>query len=134
MRLPGRKRRPIRASGGVLARDGRVLLVHRPKYDDWTFPKGKPDRGESDEETALREVEEETGYRVELGRELPSTRYEGHEGREKVVRYWLMQPVGESSFEANAEVDELRWVPWDDAERLLTWERDLPVLADARKG
>ena len=123
---------PIRAAGGVLVRDGEVLLVHRPKYDDWTFPKGKPHGDETDEETAHREVEEETGYRVELGAELPGTRYEGHEGREKVVRYWLMRPVGGSSFEPGDEVDEIRWVPWDEAARLLTWERDLAVLEAAR--
>jgi 8-oxo-dGTP diphosphatase len=124
---------PIRAAGGVLVREGEVLLVHRPRYDDWSFPKGKPLGAESDEETALREVEEETGYRVELGPELPGTRYPGHEGREKVVRYWLMRPLGESSFEPGDEVDELRWLPWGDAAQQLTWERDLEVLAAARR-
>lgn len=128
------RRGPIRAAGGVLVRDGEVLLVHRPKYDDWTFPKGKPHGSESDVETALREVEEETGYRVELGRELPGTRYEGHEGREKVVRYWLMRPVSESDFEPGDEVDEIRWVSFEEAATLLTWERDVPVLAAAGPG
>lgn len=122
---------PIRAAGGVLVRDREVLLVHRPRYDDWTFPKGKPHGRESDMETARREVEEETGYSVEVGRELPSTRYEGHEGREKVVRYWLMRPVGDSTFAPNDEVDEIRWVAFDEAAELLTWKRDLPVLAAA---
>ncbi len=125
---------PIRAAGGVLERDGRVLLVHRPKYDDWTFPKGKPHGNESELETALREVEEETGYDVELVRELPSTRYTGHEGREKTVRYWLMRPRADSSFEPNDEVDQIRWADFDEAESLLTWERDLPVLQAAREG
>ena len=124
--------KPIRAAGGVLVRDGEVLLVHRPKYDDWTFPKGKPHGDESDEATALREVAEETGYSAELGVELPSTRYEGHEGRPKLVRYWLMRPLGESSFEPGDEVDELRWLTWEAAAAQLTWERDLEVLAAAR--
>ena len=123
---------PIRAAGGVLVRDGLVLLVHRPKYDDWTFPKGKPDAGETELQTALREVEEETGYRVDIVRELPSTRYRAHEGREKTVRYWLMRPLGESSFAPNHEIDEVRWVQYEEAESLLTWERDLPVLEAAR--
>lgn len=125
--------KPIRAYGGVLLRDGHVLLVHRPEYDDWSFPKGKPDPGESGTETAEREVEEETGYEVELGPELPSTRYAGHEGRPKIVRYWLMTPRGESSFAPNREVDEIRWLPFEEAERMLTWDRDRAVLAAARR-
>jgi 8-oxo-dGTP pyrophosphatase MutT (NUDIX family) len=124
---------PIRASGGVLVHEGEVLLVHRPKYDDWSLPKGKPHGDETDEATALREVEEETGYRVELGPELPSTHYEGHEGREKVVRYWLMRPLGDSTFQPGDEVDEVRWLPWEEAAAQLTWERDLAVLEEARR-
>src|SRR3954470_10760122 len=66
----------VLAAGGVVVRDGRVAVVHRPKYDDWSLPKGKLDPGEGFEEAALREVEEETGMRCRLGRELPSTEYQ----------------------------------------------------------
>src|SRR3989442_274166 len=84
----------VRAAGGVVLRDGRVLLVHRPRYGDWTFPKGKALPGESDEDCALREVEEETGLRCELGEELPATAYVDGMGRPKRVRWWRMRPVG----------------------------------------
>jgi 8-oxo-dGTP diphosphatase len=108
-----------------------VLLVHRPKYDDWSFPKGKAERGESDEDCALREVEEETGFRCELERELPSTRYRDSRGRPKVVRYWTMRVVA-GAFEPHDEVDAIRWLPAGDAAELLTWPRDLEVLDAAR--
>src|SRR5919109_4902174 len=88
----------IRAAGGVVVRrhDGGldVLLVHRPAYDDWTLPKGKALPGESDEECALREVEEETGLVCRLEAELPATEYRDAKGRLKRVRYWLMRPTG----------------------------------------
>ena len=87
-------RAEVLAAGGVVRRDGRILLVHRPKYDDWTLPKGKLDAGEGFEEAALREVEEETGFRCELGDELEPTAYTDGKGREKLVRYWEMTPVG----------------------------------------
>ena len=121
----------IRAAGGVPVRPGEygleVLVVHRPRYDDWTFPKGKADRNESDEACALREVEEETGLRCELLEELPATRYRDSQNRPKRVRYWLMRPVaGELSF--RNEVDVARWVPADRAGELLTHSRDLTVL------
>jgi 8-oxo-dGTP pyrophosphatase MutT (NUDIX family) len=104
-----------------------VLLVHRPAYDDWSLPKGKAHDGESDEDCARREVEEETGLRCELGRELPSTRYRDGRGRPKVVRYWAMD-AGEGEACAQAEVDEVAWLPLDEAKRRLTWERDRAVL------
>jgi len=118
----------VDAAGGVVERDGRVLLVHRPRYDDWSFPKGKLDPGESFEHAALREVEEETGLRCTLGRELPSAEYEVR-GRPKLVRYWLMTPESEPGFEPNEETDELRWVTPDEARELLTYDRDRYVLA-----
>ena len=121
----------IRAAGGLVLRNGpsgrEVLLVHRPRYDDWSFPKGKALQGESDEECALREVREETGLECELGDELPPTEYTDSHGRPKHVRYWAMQPVrGELSFEH--EVDDARWVPVEEARQLLSYQRDVGVL------
>jgi 8-oxo-dGTP pyrophosphatase MutT (NUDIX family) len=121
----------VRAAGGVPVRDSHgaleVLVVHRPRYDDWTFPKGKCEAGESDEACALREVEEETGLRCSLEAELPSTAYLDGRGRDKRVRYWRLRVVdGEPTFDH--EVDGSRWVTLEDAAALLTYERDLAVL------
>jgi phosphohistidine phosphatase SixA/8-oxo-dGTP pyrophosphatase MutT (NUDIX family) len=124
-------RESVRAAGGVLRRVGptgiEVLLVHRPRYDDWTLPKGKAQPRETDEETALREVEEETGFRASLGVELPSTRYLDSHGRDKVVRYWTMRPES-GSFEPHGEVDAIEWAPIADAGSKLSYERDVEVL------
>jgi 8-oxo-dGTP pyrophosphatase MutT (NUDIX family)/phosphohistidine phosphatase SixA len=121
----------VRAGGGVVRRVGdsgpEVLLVHRPSYDDWTFPKGKADPGETDEETALREVEEETGLRGVLGRELPTTRYRDSRGRRKLVRYWTMV-VESGEFEPHGEVDEIEWLIPELAGFKLSYDRDLDVL------
>ena len=122
----------VRAAGGVVWRVGdggapEVLLVHRPKYDDWTIPKGKAERGESDEACALREVEEETGLRCELGAYAGDTEYVDREGRRKIVRYWEMRPLG-GAFTPRREVDDVRWLSVADAVRLLAYERDVPVL------
>src|SRR5215217_3282948 len=96
----------VRAAGGAVVHDGRVAVVHRPRYDDWSLPKGKLDDGEGWEDAALREVLEETGLRVRLLEELPSTHYEDRKGRPKTVRYWRMEPEGApESFVANDEVD-----------------------------
>jgi 8-oxo-dGTP pyrophosphatase MutT (NUDIX family) len=121
----------VRAAGGVLVRDGDVLLVHRPKYDDWTFPKGKAEADESDEDCALREVAEETGLRCRLGDELPSTEYVDGRGRPKRVRWWRMDAVADDGFSPNDEVDELRWVAPAEAAKLLSYERDLALLEEA---
>ena len=90
----------VQAAGGVVVREGaeglEVLLVHRPAYDDWSFPKGKVERGESHEECAVREVEEETGLQCALGRELGRRTYKDGKGRPKMVRYWAMEVVGGS--------------------------------------
>jgi 8-oxo-dGTP diphosphatase len=124
----------VQAAGGVVTRatpdgDREVLLVHRPRYGDWTLPKGKLERGESHEDAALREVEEETGVRGALGAELPSHRYVDRHGRDKVVRYWEMTPVDAQPREADDEVDEVRWVRADDASALLTYDADRRLLA-----
>jgi len=117
----------IRASGGLIVRGGRVAVIHRPKYDDWSFPKGKAEPGESDEECALREMEEETGLRVELGEELQGTEYVDAKGRPKRVRWWLMTPLS-GEFTPTDEVDELRWLTPDEARELLTYRRDVGLL------
>lgn len=121
----------IRAAGGLVVRElddaVEVLVVHRPRYDDWTFPKGKAEPGESDEDCAVREVAEETGLQCELVRELGSTRYDDSRGREKRVRYWLMRTVaGSLAFEH--EVDGAVWAPVAEARALLTYDRDKPLL------
>jgi 8-oxo-dGTP diphosphatase len=121
----------VRAAGGVIWKvlDGDVVvaLVHRPKYRDWTFPKGKVEPGETDEQTAHREVLEETGLDCVLGRELPSVSYLDAKRRHKLVRYWEMT-IASGSFRANDEVDELRWVSIADARRRLTHAHDVDVL------
>jgi 8-oxo-dGTP diphosphatase len=116
----------IRAAGGIVVRDGSVLLVHRPKYDDWSFPKGKLEEGESWEEGAVREVEEETSLRCEAGEFVGSTSYPVLQGP-KEVRYYRMSGEGEAR--AQNEVDEVRWAPIAEALDLLTNERDRALLA-----
>ena len=118
----------VRAAGGVVIRDGRVLLVHRPQYDDWTIPKGKLDDGESWEDAALREVEEETGLVCELGPEAGRTHYFDSQGRAKEVRYYRMSADGEPH--AQNEIDEVRWVPLADVSSFLSYDRDIALLRD----
>ena len=122
----------VRAAGGVVWRPGatgvEVLVVHRPKYDDWSLPKGKLHDGETDEDGARREVEEETGLRCTLGRELPTISYQDRRGRPKVVRYWEMRPES-GSFTPTREVDEVRWMPVDEVVPFLSYDRDRDVVA-----
>jgi len=123
----------VQAAGGVAWRrsptgEVEVLLVHRPRYDDWTVPKGKLERGEDHARAALREVAEETGLRCALGPELASTSYRDRRDRPKHVRYWAMTPV-DGTFTPTEEVDEVRWVSVDVARSLLTYLRDESVLA-----
>jgi 8-oxo-dGTP diphosphatase len=122
----------VRAAGGVPTRrrdDGtvEVLLVHRPRYRDWTFPKGKVDDGEREEDAALRELYEETGLVCELGRELAGTRYTDGKLRDKTVRYWAMENCA-GRFEPNDEVDRIEWVTLEEAAERLSYRRDLDVL------
>jgi 8-oxo-dGTP pyrophosphatase MutT (NUDIX family) len=115
----------VKAAGGVVERGGEVLLVHRPQYDDWSFPKGKLEEGETWETAALREVEEETGLRCELLGELGRTHYLVAKGP-KEVRYFRMSCPGEAR--PQNEVDEVRWLPVAEARELLTHERDRALL------
>ena len=125
----------VKAAGGVVWRRGdsgvEVALVHRPRYDDWSLPKGKLDRGETWEAAAVREVEEEIGVRCEVGGELSPIEYTDHRGRQKVVRYWLMEAVGQHAFEPNDEVDEMRWLKGRNAVGRLSYPLDRDVLTEA---
>jgi 8-oxo-dGTP pyrophosphatase MutT (NUDIX family) len=117
----------VLAAGGIVLRDGTIAVVHRPKYDDWSLPKGKLDEGEDFERAALREVWEETGLRCRLGRELGDATYKDNKDRDKLVRYFEMHPE-EGEFAPNDEVDELRWVPVGDASALLSYEFDRELV------
>jgi 8-oxo-(d)GTP phosphatase len=129
----------IEAAGGVVLRgtgtDREVLLVHRVRYDDWSLPKGKLDHGERAENAAVREVEEETGVRVELGPELPEMRYQVADGP-KQVRWFRMTPVTGDPGDRppDSEVDVARWVPTDEALTLLTYAQDATLLRHALAG
>ncbi|MFD0279831.1 NUDIX hydrolase [Kitasatospora sp. NPDC127111] len=120
--LPGRPKK-----SGRLGRP-RIAVIHRPKYDDWSLPKGKLDRGEGVVEAALREVWEETGFACALGAELPAQHYLA-QGRPKEVRYWAAVPTA-GAFRPSREVDRLEWLPARKARARLTHERDR-LLVDA---
>ena len=127
----------MRAGGGVVVRDApggglEVIVVHRPRYDDWSLPKGKLQPGEDWRAGALREVAEETGLECRIEAELEEVRYRDRKGRPKRVRYWLMRPAGPddlASFVANDEVDRVLWVRLAEAPALLTYERDRALVA-----
>ncbi|MDR7252046.1 8-oxo-dGTP diphosphatase [Nocardioides sp. BE266] len=128
--------RDVRAAGAVVTRKGgEVLLVHRPKYDDWSFPKGKLDPGEHVVTAAVREVAEETGLDVRLGPALSSQRYRMSNGRFKTVDYWTARVIGSDDvgrYKPNDEIDSVQWVPWEAAMRRLTYPHDRETLAEAK--
>jgi 8-oxo-dGTP diphosphatase len=117
----------IRAAGGVVVRDGRIAVVHRPRYDDWSLPKGKLDPGETWEQAALREIEEECGLRCRLEEELEPAHYEVG-GRPKTVRWWRMSVVADLGIERDEEVDELRWLTPEEALARLDYEHDVRLV------
>src|SRR6516225_2185196 len=121
----------IRAAGALIWRGGaqgiETALVHRPRYDDWSFPKGKATPGEHVLLTAVREVAEEAGVRVALGRRLPSTHYIT-QGRPKWVDYWAGRPVSPDAFAPGDEVDAMAWLPLAAAAERLSYAHDLAVL------
>jgi 8-oxo-(d)GTP phosphatase len=122
----------VLAAGAVLWRPAcgsdtvEVAVVHRPRYDDWSLPKGKVDRGETEAVTAVREVEEETGYAAELGRRLTSVSYPVEQGTKR-VQYWAARALG-GEFSPNDEVDKLLWMPAADAMKYLQYSCDRKVL------
>jgi 8-oxo-dGTP diphosphatase len=125
-------RRHVRAAGGVVMRDGLVALVHRPKYDDWSLPKGKLTPGEDWEAAAVREVREETGMRAALRERLDDVEYVDPKGRPKTVRYWRMDAL-DGEFAPNDEVDELRWLSPEDAAARLSYDRDRELVLMAAR-
>jgi 8-oxo-dGTP diphosphatase len=120
----------VLAAGGVVVRDdGRVAVIHRPRYDDWSLPKGKLDPGESFEDGAVREVLEETGVRGRILVELEPTSYVDRKGRDKLVRWYRMELDAEpSEFAPNDEVDELRWLTPAEAGALLSYDHDRALV------
>ena len=126
--------RTIRAAGGVVFRKTskgklRILVVHRPQYDDWTPPKGKADKGETPEETAVREVLEETGYRCRIVAALGATRYRV-QGGVKEVHWYAMKPLPNSpGFTKNSEVDRVKWLSPREALDKLSYDQDRELMA-----
>jgi 8-oxo-dGTP diphosphatase len=120
----------VLAAGGLVVRDdGRIAVIHRPRYDDWSLPKGKLDPGESFEDGAVREVLEETGVRGRIVSELDPTTYVDRKGRDKLVRWYRMELDGDPvEFAPNDEVDELRWLTPGEAGALLSYDHDRALV------
>ncbi|MEI2714223.1 MAG: NUDIX hydrolase [Nocardioides sp.] len=122
------------SAGAVVLRREQVLLVHRPRYDDWAFPKGKLDRGEHALAAAVREVQEETGVDIRLGPRLTSQRYDLKNGRQKQVHYWVGRVTANgdvSKYAANDEIDAVQWLPVAKAAKRLTYDYDRETLDEA---
>jgi 8-oxo-dGTP diphosphatase len=124
------------AAGGIVCRPGpgglpEVAIVHRPLQDDWTFPKGKLEDGETEEEAALREVREETGLRCAIARPAGRTGYLDRRGRDKTVRYWVMRPL-DGRFVPGDEVDDMRWLTVEEALTTLSYPVDRELLTEQR--
>ena len=126
--------RQIKAAGGVVVREGpngsEIAVVHRRRYDDWSLPKGKLDPGEKFKQAALREVEEETGLRCELGPELTESSYTAKGGARKRVRWWRMTPVA-CKLGPHNEIDDARWVTPKEAAKLLDYKTDRRLVKEA---
>ena len=125
----------VRAAGGLITREGsegpEVVLVHRPSYDDWSFPKGKLESGEDEAAAALREVEEETGLVCALGEDLGAITYVDGRGRPKIVRYWRMIAPEGAEPAGHHEVDHARWMGLEEARIALTYRHDRGLLSRA---
>lgn len=124
--------RTQQAAGGVVFQNNEnevlIAIVHRPKYLDWSIPKGKQDPGETLEQTALREVREETAVECKLGRSLGTREYPG-----KLVHYWEMVPQVEHTFVPSEEIDGLKWLPLGQVKQWLTHEQDRTLIDDFRR-
>lgn len=123
----------VRAAGGVvirgdLATEAEIVVVHRPRYDDWSLPKGKHDPGEADVDCAVREVREETGWLCRAVEHVATTRYRVTAGP-KQVDYYLMRPIRLVGFVPDEEVDEVHWLAFDEAAEKLTYQFDRDVVA-----
>jgi 8-oxo-dGTP pyrophosphatase MutT (NUDIX family)/phosphohistidine phosphatase SixA len=139
MAQPARRSADVIAAGAVVTRKGGdVLLVHRPKYNDWSFPKGKLEPGEHITTAAVREVAEETGLDIRLGPPLRTQRYRPENGERRMKRayYWVGRVVGDhdvSSYRPNTEIDEVAWLPLEDARKRLEYDYDRATLAEYEK-
>ena len=121
----------VQAAGGLIVRrhygELQIVVVHRPAQQDWSFPKGKLEPGETSELAALREVHEETGMVCRLLRFVGHTEYVDRKGRPKAVAYWVMA-ADTGFFTPNEEVDELRWLNLEAASRLISYPRDKELV------